>query len=69
MKSIFSKKWLLATLIRSLKTFAECMSGFLITGAAIQDINWGLAVSVSAVSTLLCVCTCVKGLPEVGERG
>lgn len=37
---------------RSIRTAAQVFGGFLVVGAAISDIDWGYAASVTAVATL-----------------
>lgn len=62
---MLNKTWWQATLIRAIKTFAECMLGYITIGATISEINWIHALSASAVATLAAVLWAVKGLPEV----
>lgn len=62
---MLNKTWWKATLIRAVKTFAECMLGYITIGATISEINWVHALSASAVATLAAVLWAVKGLPEV----
>lgn len=62
---MLNKTWWKATLIRAVKTFAECMLGYITIGATISEINWLHALSASAVATLAAVLWAVKGLPEV----
>lgn len=62
---MLNKTWWKATLIRAVKTFAECMLGYITIGATISEINWIHALSASAVATLAAVLWAVKGLPEV----
>lgn len=59
------KKWLVATLVRAVKTFAETMIGFLLVGYGINDVQWTHALSVSVVATLGDILLSLKGLPEV----
>lgn len=61
------KKWLKASSIRAINTFAEVMSGFVITGLALNEINWRYALSVSFTATIGCYLLALKGLPEVTE--
>ncbi len=58
-------KWTKATAIRMVKTFAESLSSIILIGMTLSEINWKYALSVSAVASLLCFLTCIKGLPEV----
>lgn len=62
------RDWIKAALIRAVKTFAESMIGCITVGAAISDINWVHALSVSAVATILSILWSIKGLPEVDAQ-
>lgn len=61
-------KWTKAMAIRTVKTFAETMCSMILLGMGLHEVDWGYALSVSAVAAILCVLTCVKGLPEVKEE-
>ncbi len=61
------KKWALAALIRAVKTFAQTFAGCLAVGAAVEEIDWLRALSVSGVSFVLSILTSLGGLPEVPE--
>lgn len=55
-----------AAAIRSLRTFAQSMVSMIAVGAAISEVSWLRALSVSAVAALLSVLTSIAtGLPEV----
>lgn len=59
-------QWVKYTAIRTIKTIAEVMIGFL-TGEAfgIMDVDWVGALSVAAVSGVVCILTCIVSLPEL----
>lgn len=57
--------WLKAALIRALKTFAQTMVGSIAVGAAISEVDWVRALSVSGVACVLSLLTSLAGLPEV----
>lgn len=60
------KKFILAALVRSLRTFAQTFVGFIAVGAALEEIQWLRALSVSAVAAILSILTSIAtGLPEV----
>ena len=64
------KKFLLAALIRALRTFAQTFVGFIAVGAAISEVQWLRALSVSAVAAILSILTSIAtGLPEVDADG
>lgn len=71
-KKIFTKKsklWLKSAAIRAFKTFAQTFAAFLTVGAAISEINWKYAASVSAVAFICSILTSLAGLPEDTESG
>ena len=59
------KKWLLAALIRAVRTFAQTFVGFIAVGAALEEVQWLRALSVSGVAFVLSILTSLAGLPEV----
>lgn len=64
------KKFLAAAGVRALRTFAQTFVGFVAVGAAISEVQWLRALSVSAVAAILSILTSIAtGLPEVDEDG
>lgn len=59
------KEWAIAALIRAVKTFAQTFVGCITVGAAIHEVDWLHALSVSGVAFVLSVFTSLAGLPEV----
>ena len=60
------KKWILAALIRALRTFAQTFVGFIAVGAALEEVQWLRALSVSGAAFVLSILTSLAtGLPEV----
>ena len=59
------KEWLVAALIRAVKTFAQTMVGCITVGAAVEKVQWLRALSVSGVAFVLSMLTSLGGLPEV----
>lgn len=57
--------WAVAAGIRAVKTFFQTFAGFLVVGAAVSDIQWEMALSVSAVAAVGSLATSLAGLPEV----
>ena len=54
-----------AALIRAVRTFAQSMVSMIAVGAAISEVSWLRALSVSAVAALLSILTSIAtGLPE-----
>ncbi len=61
-----AKRWLKAALIRAVKTVAETALAVIGTNAAgITDVDWLGVLSACALSGVLALLTCLKGLPEV----
>ncbi len=59
------REWAKAALIRAVKTFAQTFAGCITVGAAVSEVDWLLALSVSGVSFVLSMMTSLGGLPEV----
>ena len=59
------KAWLKAALIRAVKTFAQTFAGSIAVGAAMEEIDWLRALSVSGAAFVLSMLTSLAGLPEV----
>ena len=59
------KEWALAALIRAVRTFAQTFAGCIAVGAAIHEVEWLHALSVSGVAFVLSILTALGGLPEV----
>ena len=63
------KEWLKAALIRALRTFAQTFVGFIAVGAALEEIQWLRALSVSGAAAVLSILTSLAtGLPEVKKE-
>lgn len=61
-------KWCKAASMRTVKTMAETAIAVIGTNAVgITDVNWVGVVSAAALSGVVTVLTCIKGLPEVKE--
>jgi len=55
-----------ATLIRAARTFAQTFVGFIAIGAALEEVQWLRALSVSGAACVLSILTSLAtGLPEV----
>ena len=62
------KEWLKAALIRAVRTFAQTFVGFIAVGAALEEIQWLRALSVSGAASVLSILTSLAtGLPEVDK--
>ena len=61
-----TKTWLKAAAVRTVKTMAETASALIGTNTiGITDVDWLGLLSACALSGVVTVLTCVKGLPEV----
>jgi hypothetical protein len=63
------KKFLIAAGIRAVRTFAQTFVGFIAVGAALEEIQWLRALSVSGAAAVLSILTSLAtGLPEVDKK-
>jgi hypothetical protein len=63
------KEWAIAALIRAVRTFAQTFVGFIAVGAALEEIQWLRALSVSGAAAVLSILTSLAtGLPEVPKE-
>ena len=59
-------KFLIAALIRAVRTFAQTFVSMIGVGAAFSEVDWLRAISVSGVAFVLSILTSLAtGLPEV----
>lgn len=63
------EKWLLAALVRAVRTFAESMLAYIGTGAVVLgDVNWIAALSAGTFGFIVAILFALAGLPEVKEE-
>ena len=63
-----NKKWFIAAGKRALHTMAQTASGFIMVGAAIKDVDWGLMASVTFVAGVASIIkSFAVGIPEEPE--
>ena len=62
------KEWAIAALIRAVRTFAQTFAGCIAVGAAVEEVQWLRALSVSGVAFVLSILTSLGGLPEVKQE-
>lgn len=61
-------QWIKYTGIRTLKTIAEVLIGFWGGNAfGVTDVDWVGALSVAAVSGIVCILSCIVSLPELDK--
>lgn len=62
------KKFLIAAMIRAVRTFAQTFVSMIGVGAAFSEVDWLRALSVSGVAFALSILTSLAtGLPEVDK--
>ena len=62
------KQWIIAALVRAIRTFAQTFVGFIAVGAALEEVQWLRALSVSGAAAVLSILTSLAtGLPEVED--
>ena len=63
------KEFLIAALIRAVRTFAQTFASMIAVGAAFSEVEWLRALSVSGVAFVLSILTSLAtGLPEVKSQ-
>ena len=63
------QEFIRALVIRAIRTGAQVLLGFITVGAALSDINWKYALSVTVVSMIASALTSiVTGLPEAPKE-
>lgn len=62
------KEWAKYALIRAVKTFAQTFAASIAVGAAVEEVQWLRALSVSGVAFVASILTSLAGLPEVKQE-
>ena len=63
-----NRAWLKAAGIRAIKTAAQTAVATIGTAAVINQVNWLMVVSASALAGVLSILTSVAGIPEVETK-
>ena len=61
------KKWLLAALMRAVRTFAQATIAAIGTTALLTEVNWAVVFSTGGLAAVLSILTSLAGLPEVPD--
>lgn len=65
-----TKDWVMATLVRAIKTAAEVALGMLTIGKGVTDFDWLQILSVSLVAGVYTILSCIVfGVPEAESDG
>lgn len=67
MNKDYLKRWIKAAGVRAIKTVAQTAIATIGTSAALNQVDWLLVASASALAGVLSLLTSVAGLPEVEE--
>lgn len=67
MKKYDLKQWAKAAGIRAVKTVAQTAVATIGTAAVMQEVNWIMIISASALAGVVSILTSVAGLPELEE--
>ena len=67
-KNTFTKKWVVAALVRAGRTCAQTAIATIGTAVVIQEVNWIAVLSASALAGVVSLLMAIAGLPEVKEE-
>ena len=66
--SVDTVKWLKATAIRTVKTMAQAAIGVIGSTAVLNEVNWAVVGGTAVLSGIVCILTCIAGIPEVSTE-
>jgi hypothetical protein len=64
-----NKRWWKAAGIRAVKTFFQTFVATIGTSALIEQVDWKIVLSASALAAVLSLATSLAGLPEIDGEG
>lgn len=67
MKYVNLEEWAKAAGMRALKTLAQTAVATIGTAVVLDDVNWIMVLSASALAGVLSILTSIAGLPEVSR--
>ena len=68
LSKIVTKDWIEAAGMRAIKTVAQTAIATIGTGAVLNDVDWVMVASASAVAGILSLLTSIAGLPELKKE-
>jgi len=68
MKRVKNPNWWKAAIVRAVKTIAQTAIATIGTSALIEQVNWVMVLSASALAGILSLLTSLAGIPEVEEN-
>lgn len=68
MNNLVNKAWWNAAITRAIKTVAQTATAIIGTAMVMENVDWRMVASASALSGIFSLLTSLKGLPEVKEE-
>ena len=68
MENLVSRKWWSAAITRAIRTVAQTATAIIGTAMVMENVDWRMVASASALSGIFSFLTSLKGLPEAKEE-
>lgn len=68
MSNVFTKDWLYAASIRSIRTVAQTAVATIGSAVVMSGVDWKMVLSASVLAGILSLLTSVAGIPEVDQK-